>query len=290
MMRGINMLEADEQTKVMVLISKPPAPATMARVLGAANKCTKPVVVSFLGAEISPTMLGNLIKVDTLDEAAAAACELSSSNPVAGVEPLSAESVNVALAENAKLGAGQRYVRGLFAGGTFCYESQRLLKPLLGQIFSNAPIKPEDQLPGDEPSKGHTCIDMGADEFVEGRAHPMMDFSLRNLRILQEARDPETAVILIDLELGYGSNPDPAGQLAPTVMRAIGIAKDAGRHLAFVASVVGTEGDFQGLSSQEKALSDAGVLILPSNAQATRVSALIAAGEGVKAAILGRQS
>ena len=81
---------------------------------------------------------------------------------------------------------------------------------------------------------------------------------------------------------------DPAGQLVPVIQKAKALAKEAGRHLPVVASVVGTEGDFQGLASQEKALSDAGVLIMPSNAQATRVSALIASGEKIEAAIFGR--
>jgi FdrA protein len=111
---------------------------------------------------------------------------------------------------------------------------------------------------------------------------------LRNLRILQEARDPETAVILLDVELGYGSNNDPAGQLVPFIVKAKGLAREAGRNLTFVGSVVGTDGDFQGLANQEKALSDTGMIILPSNAQATRVSALIASGEKIEAVLSGR--
>ena len=184
--------------------------------------------------------------------------------------------ISIALAEHKKLAGSQQYIRGLFSGGTLCYESEIVLEPLLGEVFSNAPIKSENKIPGDASSKNHICIDMGAEEFVEGRAHPMIDFSLRNRRILQEANDPETAVILIDVELGYGSNDDPAGQLVPIIQKAKVIAEKAGRHLPVVASVVGTEGDFQGLASQEKALLSAGVLILPSNAEATRVSALIA--------------
>ena len=190
--------------------------------------------------------------------------------------------------EHKKLAGSQRYIRGLFSGGTLCYESELILQPLLGEVFSNAPIKPENRVPGEAPSLKHTCIDMGAEEFVQGRAHPMIDFSLRNMRILQEARDSETAVILIDVELGYGSNDDPAGQLVPVIQKAKSLAKDSGRYLPIVASVVGTEEDFQGLAKQEKALSNAGVLIMPSNAQATRVSALIASGEDIEEAILKR--
>jgi FdrA protein len=288
MAQGIRLLEADAKTKVIVLISKPPAPGPMRDVLEVARGCEKPVLVNFLGAEVSPPLLGKMRSAKTLDEAAATACELAGGKRGAA-DLLPKGAIAVASAENKKLAGGQKYVRGLFAGGTLCYESQCLLQPVLGEVYSNAPLKPEFQTPGDAPSKKHTCIDMGAEEFVEGRAHPMMDFSLRNLRILREARDPETAVILIDVELGYGSNPDPAGQLVPIIQKARRTATDAGRSIPFVASVVGTEGDFQGLSRQLEALSGAGVLIMPSNAQATRLSALIASGDEVEDAILGRR-
>jgi len=271
-----------------VLISKPPAPTTMAKVLEVARQCQKPVVVNFLGADLSQGTLGKPVRADTLDEAASIACVLAGAGQQSAAAPLSEQSVSVALEEHGRLAESQRYIRGLFAGGTFCYESQMILQPLIGQVYSNAPIKPQDKVPGIAPSRKNTCIDMGADEFVEGRAHPMIDFSLRNLRILQEARDPETAVILMDVELGYGSNPDPAGQLVPVIAEAKSLAKDGRRNLAVVASVVGTEGDFQGLSRQEDALSDAGVIITPSNARATRLSALIASGKNFEAAVVGR--
>jgi FdrA protein len=287
MIQGIELLEADEQTDVIVLVSKPPAPETMGKVLEAARRCSKPVLVNFLGGGVDSRLLGRLRPADTLEDAAREACELAGAKGLASAV-LSEAAVSIALEENKKLAKGQKYVRGLFAGGTLCYESQSVLQPLVDVVYSNAPIMPERKIPGEAPSKGHTCIDMGAEEFVEGRAHPMIDFSLRSLRILQEARDPETAVILIDVELGYGSNADPAGQLIPSIQRARAVASAAGRHLPFVSSVVGTDGDFQGLDKQVRALQNAGVLVMPSNAQATRVSALIASGEKIEAAVLGR--
>ena len=288
MIQGIEMLEGDEETRVIVVISKPPSPATMGKVLDAAKRCKKPVVLNFLGGDVNPQLLGNLKHANTLDDAARVACEVAGDKRRVAAAPLPDAASSIGLAENKKLAKSQKYVRGLFAGGSLCYESQGVLQPLVGDVYSNAPIKPELKVRGDAPSKKHTCIDMGAEEFVEGRAHPMIDFSLRNLRILQEARDPETAVILLDVELGYGSNADPAGQLVPVIQKAKRIAQDASRRLPFVASVVGTDADFQGLARQEKALSDAGVLVMPSSAQAARLSALIAIGRGVEAAVLGR--
>jgi len=288
MIQGIELLEADKETAVIVLISKPPAPGAMGKVLEVAKRCRKPVLVNFLGGDVGPRLLGTLRTASTFDDAARIACELAGGKHQAAGDILPKAAVSIALEENKKLASGKRYIRGLFAGGTLCYESQSILQPLLGRVYSNAPIRPEYNVPGDAPSKQHVCIDMGAEEFVEGRAHPMIDFSLRNLRILQEARDPETAVILIDVELGYGSNADPAGQLVPVIQKARRLAEEAGRNLPFVASVVGTDGDFQGLSRQLKALSDAGVLVMPSNAQATKLSALISSGKKVEAAILRR--
>jgi FdrA protein len=290
MIQGLELLEADRQTKVIVLISKPPDHETMEKVLEVARRSRKPVVVNFLGGDVSPHLLGKLRTANTLDDAAKVACELAGMKPSVAVRNISNENISIALAEHKKLGKSQQYIRGLFAGGTLCYESEIILQPLIGEVFSNAPIKSANEVTGDAPSKKHACIDMGAEEFVEGRAHPMIDFSLRNVRIIQEAKDPETAVILIDVELGYGSNADPAGQLVPVIQKAKGLAKEAGRHLTIVASVVGTEGDFQGLASQEKALSEAGVLILPSNAQATWFSAVIAAGDRIDTAIFGRSN
>ena len=283
-------MEADKQTKVIVLISKPPAPGTMGKVLEVARGCRKPVLVNFLGGDINPRLLGKMRHAGTLDAAARIACELAGRRGGVAPELIPNAAVPMALAENRKLAKSQKYIRGLFAGGTFCYESQSLLQPLVDEVHSNAPISSEHKILGEARSKGHTCIDMGAEEFVEGRAHPMMDFSLRNMRILQEAKDAEAAVILIDVELGYGSNPDPAGQLVPVVRKAKRLAEEAGRNLPFVGFVVGTEGDFQGLAGQQKALSDAGVLTMASNAQATRLSALIACGEKVEAAVLGRSN
>jgi FdrA protein len=104
----------------------------------------------------------------------------------------------------------------------------------------------------------------------------MIDFSLRNRRIQDEAKDPETAVILLDVVLGYGSNLDPAGELAPAITAARKIAAEAGRHLAFVCSVTGTEKDPQVRSQVEQRLRNAGAIVLPTNAAAARFAGRMA--------------
>jgi FdrA protein len=107
----------------------------------------------------------------------------------------------------------------------------------------------------------------------------MIDFRLRNEQVVAVAQDPATAVILLDIVLGYGSHSDPAGAIAPAIERAARIASEAGRTVTFVASVCGTDGDPQGLAAQESTLRSVGALLAPSNARAARLAARVASGE-----------
>jgi FdrA protein len=273
--KAFGLLEGDASTKVIVLISKPPGTETMKSVLRMARSSRKKVVVCFIGASPSRAALGRQLGAATLVRAAELACSLVRGEKTS-LEVFQQGYPKLAFAEASRLAPSQKHVRGLFAGGTLCYEAQVVLSPLVGDVYSNSPIDPRLRLGGQAKSKGHTCVDMGAEDFVVGRAHPMIDFTLRKMRILEEAKDPETGVILLDLELGIGSNPDPAGELSPTIRKAKAMAQDASRYLSVVASVVGTDGDFQGLEKQEKTLAAEGVLLAGSNAAASFMAALIA--------------
>jgi FdrA protein len=155
-----------------------------------------------------------------------------------------------------------------------------MLKKDFGQVYSNTPVDPEDRLDDVWISRGHAVIDLGDDLFTRGRPHPMIDHRLRNERILKEARDPEVAVILCDVVLGYGSHPDPASEMVPVIQRAKDSADKAGRHLVVVGFVCGTLSDPQNLSKQEAALREVGVILAESNAQAVRIATTIALGAG----------
>ena len=150
-----------------------------------------------------------------------------------------------------------------------------LAKRSLGNIYSNTPLSPETMLPDAHRSRGHTCLDMGADEFTVGRPHPMIDLSARQERILAEAEDPETACVLIDIVIGYGAHHDPGVVLAQTIKEAKTRARQAGRELPVVASICGTLSDPQGLEIQQRALAEAGVVLAPSNAAAARSHRLL---------------
>jgi FdrA protein len=122
-------------------------------------------------------------------------------------------------------------------------------------------------------SHHHALIDLGDDVFTRGRPHPMIDYRLRNERIVGEVADPATAVILLDVVLGYGSHADPAAELAPALRRAQEIAGAEGRSIAFVGHICGTDRDPQDLSRQARALKEAGMVLVESNAQAARLAA-----------------
>ncbi|HEV2225266.1 MAG TPA: hypothetical protein VGR56_00515 [Nitrososphaerales archaeon] len=272
---AFGLLERDRGTRVIVLISKPPGAKTKKSVLRMVRRSRKKVIVCFLGAPLSRNDLGKQSGAATLDRASDLASSLVGGGRTASTASQSGRA-KLAFVEASRLAPSQKYVRGLFAGGTLCYEAQVVLKPLIGDVYSNVPIDLNLKVEGQGKSREHTCVDMGADEFVVGRAHPMIDFTLRKMRVLEEAKDPKVGVILIDVELGIGSNPDPAGELVPTIQKARAIAHDAGRYLPFVASVVGTDADFQGLEKQERALAAEGVLLESSNAAASYMAALIA--------------
>ena len=144
----------------------------------------------------------------------------------------------------------------------------------VGRVASNIPLRPEWRLADSNRSEGHTFVDFGDDALTEGRAHPMIDPGLRNERFRREAADPETGVVLLDVVLGYGAHPDPAGELAPLIERALA---DRPGGLSVVVSLCGAAGDPQGLDGQAAALGAAGALVSRSSAGAARL-ALVAAG------------
>lgn len=271
MLAGLRALAADAGTRVIVLISKPPAEAIAQRILDEARAAGKPVVVNFLGADANAITAGNLHGAYTLEDAARVAVAIAE-----GRTPAAAQSA--AGGPVPKLAAGQRYIRGLYSGGTFCYEATLLLQDALDNVYSNTEVGRAHSLTDAWHSQAHTLVDLGDDLFTRGRPHPMIDHRLRNERILEEAADPEVAVILLDVVLGYGSHPDPAAEMRSALTQTHDIARRAGREIALVGHVCGTEADPQNLTRQSAALSGVGMVLANSNAQAVRLAAHIARG------------
>jgi FdrA protein len=267
--QGLDLLSRDPETRAIVLISKPPSPQVADELLQMARRAGKPVVVDFIAYFPSARQVDNLYFSTTLDETAELAVQLAASTPSA--EP-AGQAQGTAPTELSldRFAPGQRYLRGLFSGGTLAYEALLILQDYLPVVYSNVPLKKEYRLANSLISQEHTIVDLGEDEFTVGRLHPMMDNDLRIRRLQQEASDPEVAVILLDVVLGYGAHPDPASELAPAIARARAQAEEAGRHLKIVAVVVGTDEDPQDFDAQVQQLEEAGARVETSNEVAVR--------------------
>ncbi|MSQ59879.1 MAG: acyl-CoA synthetase FdrA [Betaproteobacteria bacterium] len=265
MLQAIDELAADSETRVIVLISKPPAREVAAKVLDHAQATGKPVVACFLGAEADSTQRANVTSARTLEEAASMAAALAQGLPPSHAMPESPEFGMPSIKP------GQKYLRALYSGGTFCYEATLLLSSVVPYVYSNTPAGLAHELADVWRGQAHALVDLGGDEFTRGRPHPMIDHRLRNERLLREAADPEVRAILFDVVLGYGSHADPSAEMLPALEEVKRIAQRAGRTVALVGFVCGTEQDPQGLSRQETALKNAGVILASSNAQAVRM-------------------
>ena len=249
MLFALDALDADPATKVIVLVSKPPATSVAKKVMDRAAKSDKQVVVNFIGSKLA---MGapNVHAAATLAEAAEIAASLS-----LGRKMHAAAAPNVA----DKIPSGRTAIRALFSGGTFAYEAALLLpdaKTSIGHWVSGHPIV----FP-----KEHLVLDLGADEFTVGRPHPMIDPTLRVEFVRAAVHAPDTAVVLLDVVLGTGSSDDPAGALAPAIAEA--------RGPVVIAFVCGTPADRQGLAAQQRKLTAAGAVLAPSSTAAVRLAA-----------------
>jgi FdrA protein len=276
--QGLDLLSRDPQTKVIVLVSKPPAKTVADGLVETARGAGKPVVVDFIGYATAIRKVDNVYFATSFDEAARLAVELATEGAVETSEEFELES----------FAPGQRYLRGLFSGGTLAYETLLVLQEYLPAVYSNVPLDKKYRLADSLISQENTILDLGEDEFTVGRLHPMMDNDLRLRRLEMEASDPEVAVILLDVVLGYGAHPDPAAELAPAISKARAQAKQAGRYLEVVAVVSGTDEDPQNMSAQIEQLEGAGVNIFTSNdAAASYIGRLVKALNPEKAAASG---
>ena len=274
MLAGLKALQSDKDSQVIILISKPPDDEVAEKIIAQVSTCDKPTIICFLGADLHLESK-NIYPAGTLEEAACQAIMLvnSKNKHLKAFPKLNDKNINKL---KVNLNPDQKYLRGLFSGGTLCYEAQVIWKQILQEpVFSNAPLDDANQLPDSIRSQGHSALDLGEEEFTVGRPHPMIDNDLRMRRMLEEAKDPHVAVIMLDVVIGYGAHPDPASELGQAAKEAIKLAEKNDRQLLIVASVTGTEEDPQKLSRTTQTLNQAGIIVCESNAAAARLSAAI---------------
>jgi FdrA protein len=231
-----------------------------------AEAAGKPAVASLIGlAEPVPTPDGVTL-ASTLEGGASALLA------ALGLAPLDLDGgLRAAVTEAAAaLPDARTLVRGLFSGGTLCYEALVILSGILGPVYSNIPIRKGWGLPA--PDGAHVCLDLGEEEFTKGRPHPMIDPEARIEHLREVGARPDVAVVLLDVVLGYGAHDDPAGRLAPVCAD----IRAGGEGPAVVAYVLGTNGDPQGLAAQRATLVEAGCIVPPTAGRAALAAAALA--------------
>lgn len=253
MRQGIAALAEDEDTRVLVVVSKPPAKEVREELLSLLRGCGKPVVVAFLGDE-SCGQRENLFFAPTLAAAADRAIGLCGG---------SAAHPSAALPEQAGAFHGKRKLLGLYTGGTLAAEAAYLAGRSLG--IPLAASHADGFMGGGE---GHEIWDLGDDAFTKGRPHPMIDSTVRVERLAALQDDPRDLAVLLDVVLGYGAAENPAGDLAPAIAAVLSAAKRNGSRKKFVVNLVGTRQDLQGLARQARILEEAGAHIAYGNSEA----------------------
>lgn len=258
---AVRALAADPQTRVLALVSKPPAPQTLEKLLVELKSVGKPVVVYFIGAPADAIRAAGFMPASHLEDAARQASQLALGRDLTSL-------VDDAALDHAAEGITLHgsYLRGLYSGGTLCDEAQRRLLPVLNVISSNTPISGGKKLTDIHQSEGHTIVDLGDDDFTRGRAHPMIDPTARQERLAREIADPSVGMILLDVVLGYGSHPDMAGELASTIRDAGAARMATGQAPLIAAAICGTEDDPQDFAAQVKTLEAVGVKVFPAHA------------------------
>jgi FdrA protein len=259
---AVRALDADPATEVILLVSKPPDAGVARAVIGAS--AATPVVAACIGMSAPGSMLAGAPLAGTLEEGAVLVAGLLG-RPV---PDLAAGTADVLGRAAGRIGAARTAVRGFYTGGTLCYEAQVVLGGWLGPVYSNIPLRPGLGLPA--PAGAHICLDLGEEEYTQGRPHPMIDPAARKEIMQAEAFGADVAAVLLDVVIGYGAHSDPAGEIAGTC------AEIAAGGAAVVAYVLGARADRQGFDRQRRTLQDAGAIVTTSAAQAARVAAAIA--------------
>ena len=260
---AVQALDRDPATDVIVLVSKPPSPDVARAVVAAAG--ATPVIAVLIGLPPGTSVPGAAAVSATLEAGVAHAVMQHGGCPPSDWSGWRSDVAGSLV----DLGPARRAVRGLFSGGTLCYEALTLLSPWLGDVWSNTPL--DDRLRVPAPAGAHICLDLGEEEYTQGRPHPMIDAEARLELLAETGEHDDVAVVLLDVVLGHGGHDDPASVLAPACAAVAGANGPR-----VVVYVLGTDKDPQGLARQRRAFQQAGCLVAPTAARAALGAAAIA--------------
>jgi FdrA protein len=254
---ALRRLADDTVTDGVVLVAEGFSARGAEAALAALAECGMPGSACLIGAD-GMTAPDGIEVHGVIDHAVVAAARRAGARPVIpAAEPTGWVSAG--------------HVRGIFSGSALCAEAAAVLAARLGRVVSNTPAGAAEHLDPRDVVRGNACLDLQAESTAHGTPHPMLDPSRRAALIVETVTDQTVAVILLDVILGRGAHPDPAGALAPAIAQALQTRPS----LQVVAHVCGTEADPQVLSRQEDELTRAGARVAPTSAQAARLAAAL---------------
>lgn len=235
---ALEMLAADDGTRVIAFVSKPPSLQVRTRIIEAMQKVGKPVVALFLGSKPEQRREGNVWLANSLSDAARLAVLL----------------MRVAQQRVIQPEVEGKGIYGLYAGGTLAAEAAMLLA-----AGSGVPVSESHANGVMLEAGGHRIVDLGDDSYTLGRPHPMIDPTTRSIEIEKLAAMPEMGVLLLDVVLGYGACANPAGAVVDAIEQ---VRAKRSAPLVTIATMTGTDADPQGRSGQIDILRDAGIAVV----------------------------
>lgn len=272
-LQGLTALNNDDATKVIVLISKPPAKSVANKVLSfIKDNVTKPVIINFLGQKSEQKSDGNIYFESTLEDTALKAIELSQGSKQESL--MESDLIDtIAKREGAQLSSEQKYICGLYSGGTLAYECMFMLEEKYGYVESN--LSKKNKVSNPQAIQAHSTIDFGEDEYTVGRAHPMIDPTLRHEVFVNALKNKSIAVLVLDMVLGYGANMQPQKVFVDSLRKMKAELSANNRHVPMIVNMVGSENDPQNYRAIVKDLESVGAIIAPSNQSAVKLAIAI---------------
>ncbi len=278
-MTALKALLYDENTKVIVLMSKHCDEKVAKRMVDKVRESKKPVVVYFPGFDsFIENNMEHIYKAKNIEHAAAGSVALlrAENFPESiAAAYISKEYSDVIKFESRKFSSEQKYVRSLLTGGSFADQANMIFTDFFETVYAYPSFGKTSSPDSPLQSTGHCIVDLGDDYFTRGRLHPMIDPALRIERIAEEIKDKQLKVLLLDVVLGYGAHPDPAGALTGIIIDAKRTFRDRDGYLSVVVSLCGTENDFQDFNAQRKMLEATGAIVVGSSTRAALLAALI---------------
>lgn len=263
--KALKLLDEDGSTKVIGIVSKKPGTKALRAIEKFVERnVSKPVFACFLGAKVESRSIDYSSNISALALKLIAAIDSELASRRLAEIRLEAEKLSAMIRRVGTKSSGA--LMGFYAGGALASETL--------QIWRGLGIKVRSNLSGDQGrlEGENVVIDYGAEEYTEGRAHPIIDPTLRDERVVKELERGLAKAIVVDAFTGAGAPKDSLSQLAK---RLSGVVEYL-RETLTVVHVVGSERDPQ--SGQVRELERLPIVLASSNAIAAITAAAVGTG------------